>query len=74
MSEGSGSNAKRVKAIFHKHATETTREEEIMIYASGDKITVGQVDTLTFNRLDLLDAIGLTEADLKNLKAPSSSG
>jgi hypothetical protein len=57
--EGSGSNAKTLRA------TAEGDDVDVMVIASRDRVQIG---VASFDRYELLEAIGVTEADLAHLR------
>ena len=57
--EGSGSNAKNLTA------TAEGDDVRVMVIASGDRVQIG---VASFDRYELLEAIGVTDADLARMR------
>ena len=59
--EGSGSNAKTLAA------TAEGEDVDVMVIASGDRVQIG---VASFDRYELLEAMGVTAADVERLRNP----
>jgi hypothetical protein len=57
--EGSGSNAKTLPA------TAEGKDVDVMVIASGDRVQIG---VASFDRYELLEAMGVTDADVLRLR------
>ncbi len=57
--EGSGSNAKTLRAVAEGE------EVHVMVIASRERVQIG---VASFDRYELLEAIGVTEADLAHMR------
>ena len=57
--EGSGSNAKTLAA------TAEGKDVDVMVIASGDRVQIG---VASFDRYELLEAMGVTSADVDRMR------